>query len=169
MGSVRNKSTGFQRGAIPFAGEGGVADVLEVKEGFLYGFEWPQDMEPGAYGRGRNVWPADRYFNGKQTLQDYYKNAVEIARLLVHAVELQVGTDGLGSSSIPDAEARMNALCNGGEEVSLMRLFNYLRSNYSPETAFGLPRTGSAPHTDWYLITLIMRDDASRLQVLPRG
>jgi len=55
--SVRNESVGLQRGYIPFAAESGLADVLEVKEGFSYGMDWPTGLKSMHPFQTTNPWP----------------------------------------------------------------------------------------------------------------
>eukprot|EP00928_Gymnodinium_smaydae_P019594 TRINITY_DN17526_c1_g1_i1.p1 TRINITY_DN17526_c1_g1~~TRINITY_DN17526_c1_g1_i1.p1 ORF type:complete len:715 (-),score=41.93 TRINITY_DN17526_c1_g1_i1:492-2600(-) len=165
--SFRNHSSGFQRGAIPFAGEAGVADTLEAKEGFVYGYEWSQESTYDNSLQGPNVWPPENVVGGagwRTSLLDHYNQSVSLARSLVQAILMVLHPES------PEQAAKDAAsLCDGGETISLLRLFNYFRSDYRPEVRPGMPRTGSGAHTDWYLLTIILRDANSRLQIVPRG
>ena len=49
---------GFQRGYIPLAGESGLADFVELKEGFCYGFPWDPLATPPNAMTAPNVWPS---------------------------------------------------------------------------------------------------------------
>lgn len=172
-GSLRNSSVGFQRGFIPFAGESGLAETLEVKEGFVYGYEWnkaggAEKEEDAGVARnvlqGPNLWPPESAKldqNWRRTLQLYYDRNVDLARRLVEAILV-----ALGETEV-EAESKAASVCDGGETISQMRLFNYLPASYRPEIEPETQRLGSSPHTDWYLVTLILRDSASRLQVVP--
>merc|ERR1712187_1038226 len=81
---------------------------------------------------------------------------VQLAKVLLESLHLEQG-DG-----DPDA---MVELCTDAETISLMRMFNYLPRSYKPDLVPERLRLGSSPHTDWYLMTLIVRDTSSRLQV----
>jgi isopenicillin N synthase-like dioxygenase len=45
------------RGYVSLGGESGAADLVEVKEGFSYGYEWPMHKPPMSVLQGPNVWP----------------------------------------------------------------------------------------------------------------
>jgi len=57
--NASNDRPGFVRGYIPLGGEAGVNNVIELKEGFSYGYEWPQAKPPVNGLTGPNVWPQD--------------------------------------------------------------------------------------------------------------
>ena len=46
-------------------------------------------------------------------------------------------------------------MCEGGEKISLMRLFHYLP--YDQKIQNKLNNIGSSPHTDWGFLTLILQ------------
>ena len=46
-----------------------------------------------------------------------------------------------------------------------MRLFHYFPPEHAPHVAPGVARTGSSPHTDWHLMTIILQDTTGGLQV----
>ena len=46
-----------------------------------------------------------------------------------------------------------------------MRLFHYFSPDRFPEVAPGANRTGSSPHTDWHLVTIVLQDETGGLQV----
>jgi isopenicillin N synthase-like dioxygenase len=45
------------RGYVPLAGESGSAELVEVKEGFSFGYEWAPNEKPRNVLQGPNVWP----------------------------------------------------------------------------------------------------------------
>ena len=74
----------------------------------------------------------------------------------------------ISSASPPSLRSQERALAQlaaGGEDISLMRLFHYFSSDNHPTLAPGVPRTGSSPHTDWHLMTIVMQDRTGGLQV----
>ena len=46
-----------------------------------------------------------------------------------------------------------------------MRLFHYFSHSAHPHLAPGVQRTGSSPHTDWHLVTIVLQDTVGGLQV----
>ena len=86
----------------------------------------------------------------------------------------QLGTAapaGVGAAEGSGAEGAADwaALCEGGEPISIMRLFHYFAATHRPELAAATPRTGSSPHTDWHMLTVILQDQQGGLQVLGQG
>lgn len=168
-GSVRNATAGFQRGSLPAHGEGVAQQSLEVKEGFVYGYEWPSEADaagPSNPLEGHNVWPGDHEQLGqgwRERLQVYYNESVAIAKAVLE------GVDVLGRSDVCEgnrtAAATMTEICDGGEKISKMRMFNYFPETYRPDVLQGKPRVGSSLDTDSYLLTVILRDGKSRLQI----
>ena len=140
--SKRDPAVGMQRGFIPFAGESGLAEFTEAKEGFIYGYDYREAS--GNPHQVPNVWPADPVYSGwRADLDGFFANSVVLARSLVRALE--------------DVARAPELNLTGGETISQMRMFHYLPSS-DPK---GI---GSSPHSDWHAITLIVRDDASQLQ-----
>ncbi|CAE8587603.1 unnamed protein product [Polarella glacialis] len=166
--SSRNVTTGFQRGFIPLAGESGLAEVLEVKEGFSYGHAWPgEELPPGHNAlEGLNAWPPQADLPGwREDMESYYEDSVRVAKSVVASISLAIGEEAAHGSA-----TALEQLCAGGETISQMRLFNYFPASHAPpELAPGKPRMGSSPHTDWHLVTVILRDVHSRLQYKPAG
>ena len=52
--------------------------------------------------------------------------------------------------------------------ISLMRIFHYFDARMHAELAPKMVRTGSSPHTDWHLITIVLQDEVGGLQVRSR-
>uniref|UniRef100_A0A7S0LEK9 Fe2OG dioxygenase domain-containing protein n=1 Tax=Coccolithus braarudii TaxID=221442 RepID=A0A7S0LEK9_9EUKA len=155
-------AAGFQRGYIPLGGESGLKSNLELKEGFCYGHEWTHAL-PQANGlTGHNVWPdcmGTACELCRASLIRVYSDAVRVighaASALVQSLQLHIDS---------------TALLSGGETISIMRLFHYFSELEHPQVAPGTPRTGSSPHTDWHVLTLIVQDTTGGLQVLdPHG
>lgn len=164
--SVRNASTGFQRGYIPFAGEAGLADFLEVKEGFCYGHAWPNNVPPQGANvlEGSNVWPPEADAEDsvlgpkwRRLMEDFYEGAVAISKAAVLSI----------ANVVPHEGDPLEKLVEGGERISQMRFFHYWPKDYRPDVAQGKPRLGSSPHTDWHLVTVVLRDNRSKLEYRP--
>ena len=79
------------------------------------------------------------------------------------------GAEGAAEGSGAEGAADWAALCEGGEPISIMRLFHYFAATHRPELAAATPRTGSSPHTDWHMLTVILQDQQGGLQVLDQG
>mmetsp|Transcript_34791 Transcript_34791/g.86540 ORF Transcript_34791/g.86540 Transcript_34791/m.86540 type:complete len:365 (+) Transcript_34791:26-1120(+) len=150
-------SGGFSRGYIPIGGESGLAQFLELKEGFCYGWPWEQaNATPSNPIAAANTWPP-LDSSAKQALLAYFEQSIALSSALSRALA------GGGRGELTPAE--MAELLAGGETYSLMRLFRYLPADREPQLARGKPRTGSSPHTDWHVLTVILQDRTGGLQV----
>lgn len=157
--SLRNASVGLQKGYIPFAAESGLADILEVKEGFCYGLEWPSDKAVEHPFQVANVWPSPEALETlgagwRDVMTGFFNATVQVSVDVVSAL-----ADSLG-----DRGASLTSLCHGGETISQMRMFRYL----PPPSSSTKPTMGSSPHTDWHVVTIIARDAGSSLQYVDR-
>lgn len=173
---------GFMRGYIPLAGESGLRQFVELKEGFCYGkdphhdhnmlsSQGPQNATAAAAGEearrllvSPNAWPNATAHDAvrmsgeawRRTLERFLDESITVTNRLGDA--LSIGIAG----GAPDT---FSSLANGGEDISLMRLFHYFAPDVAPTLAPGVPRTGSSPHTDWHLMTVVLQDTAGGLQV----
>ena len=150
------------RGFILYGSESGSTQYFEHKEGFSYGYyKWinkiPQnDME------SYNVFPP---FTGndekkiKVSFEKLFDIFIEISYILVKAYSI----------ALYDDENVLFNEFNGGETISIVRLFHYFSVKHEDyldklrETTENY--LGSSPHTDWGLLTLIIADDPSGLQL----
>jgi len=151
------ETPGFQRGYIPLGGESGLADNVELKEGFCYGYAWPPSSPPVNGLTGGNEWPDDGLLGSawRETMLRYYNTSLEVADLVM--------AEATRALALPPELA---GLCDGGEPISTMRLFHYFAISDFPALAPGRPRLGSSAHTDWHVLTLILQDTSGGLQVL---
>jgi len=157
---------GFTRGYVPLGSESGSATRLECKEAFSYGHEWrtrPGDATAFTNPlQGPNAWPASLNDASRAALGAWYNASVGLSLLVASGLSDAMGLDG---KAIRD-------LCDGGETISLMRLFRYV-PEVSDDCADGAPagteRIGSSPHTDWGFLTLIYGDGGPGLQVERAG
>jgi len=159
--SVRNESVGLQRGYIPFAAESGLADVLEVKEGFSYGMDWPMELKSVHPFQTANPWPPPEGLaklgpTWRSSMMGFFNDTIRVASTVVSSLAEALGDDGPG----------LVKLCQGGETISQMRVFHYLPP---PPAAQHRRCMGSSPHTDWHAVTIISRDQHSSLQYLGRS
>ncbi len=167
---------GFRRGYIPLAGESGLAEYVELKEGFCYGFphedaadDGQRQLRAAASGApvgspllAQNEWPArERELLGeawRPTLLRFFNDSLRVSETLGRALSPLLGRRA-------DFLANLSA---GGELTSLMRLFHYYPTDHEPDLARGTPRIGSSPHTDWHLLTVVLQDTEGGLQAQRR-
>ena len=114
-------------------------------------------MPPPDALTGANAWPAPLDALSRERMLALHANASALALRLAAAFSAALGLDG----------DPLGALCEGGDVVSMMRVFHYFASNVAPSLAPGVPRIGSSPHTDWHFLTLIVQDRGG-LQVQAR-
>ena len=145
------------RGFIRKGGESGVVGKFyEVKEGFEYGLEGA-GSRPNKWGGTSDEMTAKlmKIFDEMQSL----KNAI------VEAVLAPYLNDGGVDGGVELLTARD---WEGGKEIDLIRIFNYLPCEAGSEGEGDLPSLGSSPHTDWGVLTIILQPPSSptALQVL---
>lgn len=146
------------RGYIPFGQESGLQTHFEPKEGFSYGFSWPQGSEGQMSNalHGDNVWPAD--YHGRHVLENLFTNEIRFAEKLTECISMALNKGNRSAlSSYVDPEG----------STSVMRLFHYFSASEFKESTelFGKTVMGSSPHTDWGYLTLILQDDVGGLQL----
>jgi isopenicillin N synthase-like dioxygenase len=115
----RIKRAGFTRGYIPIGGESG-SHRFEVKEAFSYGYAWNAADEPKNPLQGPNAWPElNETFDkrARATLEEWFNHAVRVSRMVARALSL----------ALDRPESFFEGYCDGGETISLMRLFHYDR------------------------------------------
>ena len=145
--SVPIEPGGFTRGYIPLGSESGSASRLECKEAFSYGFEWAAQLgkEQRTFKnplQGENVWPAVLDQSVRLQLTTFFDESVRVSRLIASSLS---GALGMSPSALDE-------LCEGGDTISLMRLFRYF-PEADPRCKSAVTsideRIGSSPHTDW--------------------
>lgn len=155
---------GFTRGFVALGSESGDKTNLECKEAFSYGHEWSAAAPlPAAANplQGANQW-ASVDAGARYALGAWFRDAVRLAKKV--AVGLADALD------LP--AAAMADLCDGGETISLMRLFRYVPARDASCVRGGPPemaRVGSSPHTDWGFLTVVLGDGHGGLQVFHGG
>jgi isopenicillin N synthase-like dioxygenase len=146
--AVEVKTGGFVRGYIGFGKESGLEEYFEAKEGYSYGYSWSEHSNFQNPLQGVNVWPQAatdvETFDAMFSLSNHA--AVSIMKAL-SSQYLQETTHPLGI----DLE--------GGDTISIMRLFHYFATT-PPEMGHASRKpTGSSPHTDWGLLTVITQEE----------
>ena len=151
---------GFTRGYISIGGESG-SDLLECKEAFSYGHE-PRAAAaapPRSHRlEGPNRWPSvDDVGEAWQPMMSATFDAFcRVSALVSRGLSLALGEE---------IDFLQRACGEGGDRISLMRLFHYFPClDPKCDAAFaaspgGTPRIGSSPHTDWGFITLVAQSD----------
>jgi len=127
----RLNAKGSQRGYLARGAEAGALGLREAKEGF-------------AFGATGNHWPlcgAGHLRRARAVLEGAHANFTRAARRVV-ALAVAAGA------------TRLEDCCDGdATEEALSRLFAY--------DAYAQGFTGSSPHTDWGLLTLVVADDVA--------
>jgi isopenicillin N synthase-like dioxygenase len=171
--AIKNTAESFGRGYLGFGDESGVASNFEPKEGYSYGATHGDEATGGNLLSTPNLWPKSANAGTVRALEAVYHRGVDVAKAIVAGLSSQFdcGRQG-GGPTLED-------VAQGGERISLMRLFHYFNMQ-STEVQEHLSRTaassagakrllGSSPHTDWGFLTLILADDVGGLQFLRRG
>ena len=162
--SYRVKSDS-SRGFILYGSETGSTEYFEHKEGFSYGYynwSYSENKIPKNDMESYNVFPPINDNNHiQQSFEQLFDIFIEISYILIKAYSI----------AIYDDENVLFNEFNGGETISIVRLFHYFSKTHRDyvdklqemDTDNYL---GSSPHTDWGLLTLIVADDPSGLQLL---
>lgn len=161
--SLKISKQGFIRGFVPLGGESG-SKRREVKEAFSMGYTWgDMDEENPTNGlQGFNLWPKtfDSEDSNRQILQDLYSLFASTSKAFVRET----------LSQVPGLE-NLAGITDQGESISLLRLFHYFGNTSGEFRNMGcheqeIECTGSSPHTDWGLLTLILIEDQEGLDSL---
>ncbi|KAL9274588.1 2-oxoglutarate-Fe(II) type oxidoreductase hxnY-like protein [Drosera capensis] len=153
MKVLKNK---ISRGYTPLFDErlGPVDQVNgDYKEGYYIGVEIPGD-DPKAQGPfcGPNVWPdADLLPGWRQTMQEYHRQALEVARTVARIIALALDLD----ANFFDKREML------GDPTATLRLLHYYGQVSDPSR--GIYAAGA--HSDFGLITLLATDDVPGLQI----
>ena len=150
----------YMRGYIPLGAESGLRQsVIEPKEGFAYGYPSVSDEnEDFNYLAYPNKWPRGFVAEDRGILEELYSRKVEISKAIIRAITSEVVND-----------VDMESMLDGGERISLMRLFHYKAMGGAGRELEGSQEKtimGSSPHRDWGLLTLILQDDVGGLEYL---
>ncbi|EGD75478.1 2OG-Fe(II) oxygenase [Salpingoeca rosetta] len=145
---------GFMRGYLSYGAESGQPDrIFEPKEGFSYGYEWPEDRPANNALQGPNRWPDASVYSDAQGFRarmgGVFDTMTAVAARLVEVIGIALGRD-------PED---MREVCKDGDTISLLRVFHY-----HPASAKHKACLGSSPHTDWGFLTTILQDDVGGLQ-----
>ncbi|KAJ3177528.1 HEAT repeat-containing protein 2 [Irineochytrium annulatum] len=141
------KKGGFTRGYIGLGSESG-GTALEVKEAFSYGYDWDATKPPTNPLQGPNIFPEKSILpqSWRDNLLGFYDENVRVSKAITRCLSHALGRD-------------LSAFCEGGETISLMRMFRYfpygtVDGEFRPE----VDRIGSSEHSDWGFLTLIASD-----------
>ena len=172
-------TSGEVRGFIRFAKESGLLQtVVEPKEGFSYGKDWPaadNNANNAAFTPNnlkRPARPSKMHAPNKFPVSLALEDRVHIEYCCSAMARVSAGiTRAIHAAIAPST--LLDGMQPGGEDISLMRLFHYFSALdvRIPEPAPGeVPKEvlGSAPHTDWGFLTLILGDGPG-LQFFPRS
>ena len=145
------------RGYIGYGKESGLQQFFEPKEGYSFGYDWKSPSTFTNKLQGYNVWPDGLDTAVKSTLLGMFSHSAFIAEAIV--TNLAVYYEKVTRSS-------MSIVVNGGDTISIMRLFHYFSEQAAIERPTGRTPIGSSPHTDWGLLTVITQElNTTGLQV----
>eukprot|EP01084_Bolivina_argentea_P320675 556441_1 len=150
------------RGYILYGKETGSRQYFEHKEGFCYGYHnWSEQHTPNNDMESHNVFPPIFTDNIEKSFNQLFDIFIEISYLLTKAYSIALYND----------ENILFNEFNGGETISIVRLFHYFSIKHSAYLdklqAINTDNyLGSSPHTDWGLLTLIIADEMNGLQLL---
>jgi isopenicillin N synthase-like dioxygenase len=150
---VEAKNGGFMRGYIGFGKESGLEEYFESKEGYSYGYQWPENSIFENLLQGRNVWPSEKDSNPDiETFSSMFSMSSHVAVSIMRA---------LSSQFLRETNKVLDIDINGGDTISIMRLFHYFTIPPAyPHSSLKKP-TGSSPHTDWGLLTVITQEEGT--------
>jgi isopenicillin N synthase-like dioxygenase len=151
--AVRYTGTAGNRGYVPLGGEtldpGAVPDL---KECFNIGLELSDDdpeLLAGKPFRHRNPWPALPGF--RETMLDYFEQALALGRALHRAFALDLGLEPRFFADKLD------------RPMAILRLLHY------PPSPVDQERIGAGEHTDYGNLTLLATDEVAGLAVRNRA
>ncbi|KAJ3304564.1 hypothetical protein HDV03_002517 [Kappamyces sp. JEL0829] len=134
----QTRREGFLRGFIGLGEESG-GSGREEKQGFAYGFQWPDQAKPKNKLQGPNVWPPEY---DPAVCADLFDDCSKLNKILVRLLARLYTSD----------EMSWQQLCQDGDSISIMRLFHYFATEHE--------LLGSSPHTDWGFLTIIKCDES---------
>ena len=176
--SVGMKSLGtLGRGYLEMGRESGVKDdYMEIKEGYSYGLNSPAlNHTTGTYHPLQlpNVWPSSLSSRAIEALETVFTTQIQIAKVVTYALQLVADHEADESRGKEDGEGGgggekeaidyMSSI-EGGDTISLMRLFHYFPVNSSQSKENLKEIIGSSPHTDWGFLTVIHQNNVPGLQ-----
>ncbi len=207
--SSDGKDLVFGRGYLSFGSESGLATIFEPKEGYSYGYPLPlpdQDLEEGETAgsdggkivrrnllNGPNFWPKSLSANSKTQLEAFYLHFVRVASHIAHYLirfhntmimmeERSRASSGesVQEEPVTSQKKKIHVEIEGGEYISLMRLFHYFAKSSSTVKEYEEVHNsdsgsvkkealGSSPHTDWGLLTVILQNEVTGLQYMHKG
>lgn len=150
--SVEVETGGFMRGYIGFGKESGLDEYFESKEGYSYGYDWGENSLFQNSLQGPNVWPNLENSNHHidiETLNAMFSFSNKVATSIIAALAYRYQHETNTTLGIDIV---------GGETISIMRLFHYFSSPPKEMASTNKKPTGSSPHTDWGLLTIITQE-----------
>ena len=191
--SIKNLKS-FGRGFLPFGAEAGIGSYYEVKEGFSYGYPGVEKKSPSSSSNSdnsitdirrhpmqqENIWPPFIHSSENQhSLDQLFFEKANFCKLILSLLADHVMQDNRDDENyIPSSfDHYINHDVDGGETISLMRIFHYLSNFTNSPDVFSstsgvdsLNRTiiGSSPHTDWGVLTVITFNGVAGLQFYNR-
>ncbi|GLJ16544.1 hypothetical protein SUGI_0283050 [Cryptomeria japonica] len=125
----------------------------DCKEGYYIGVEVAKD-DPRATKRffGSNVWPSEEILPGwRQIMEKYHQEALNVGRKVARLIALALN---LNANFFDKPEILE-------DPIAILRLLHYVDEKSKPELGI----YGAGAHSDFGLLTLLVTDEVSGLQI----
>lgn len=176
-----NKEDRYGRGYLKVGQESGVKTYYEVKEGYSYGNpnnknNMNEDNNKKILLKNQNIWPKDLNNQDLNNFNQLYDNFSYLSTVLIYSIVFYRQKNNLLTLPVH---------FNEGNLISLMRIFHYyskksprfqqflVDNNLVDNSSTSLeddPRfTGSSPHKDWGLATIILQSQTTGLEYIYEG
>lgn len=186
------------RGYLTFGSEAGVSSYYELKEGFSYGYPSSvysdNEVSKGSSLKQqhplqqRNIWPEIIKPESIQHLELLFKLKSLLSNTILQSLKVAIQQEQDENIESQDSKDRkdqhqlnpyfLDDELPGGDRISLMRVFHYF-TNHSGDGYIGDSNnihlqsenktlTGSSPHTDWGLLTVITYNGVDGLEFFDR-
>ena len=189
------KLKSFGRGFLPFGKESGVSTYFEVKEGFSYGYSSinvvpsSSSLHPPEHiahpMQQANIWPNGLHTSDISNFELLYHHKTIFSKAILNCLARYLSE--YFDDKYHNYDQYIATEIDGGELISLMRIFHYFSAITPPPSSAQVPTTasisttsppsyntssfcqgreliGSSPHTDWGLLTVITWNGEPGLQ-----
>ena len=179
------KLKSFGRGFLLFGKESGVSTYFEVKEGFSYGYSSINEASHPPESlthpmQQANIWPNGLHTSDISNFEQLYYHKTIFAQAVLNSLARYLGE--YFDDKYHNYDQYISTEIDGGELISLMRIFHYFSATPPPPSSTHTPTSspppscntpslgegreliGSSPHTDWGLLTVITWNGEPGLQ-----
>ena len=183
------KLKSFGRGFLPFGKESGVSTYFEVKEGFSYGYSSINEAPSSSAlhppeslthpMQQANIWPNGLHTSDISNFDQLYHHKTIFSKAILNSLARYLSE--CFNEKYHNYDQYISTEIDGGELISLMRIFHYFSTTTPPPSSTHTPMSpppsynissfgqgreliGSSPHTDWGLLTVITWNGEPGLQ-----